>query len=198
MIVHGRLGLGATFSAVQDKIRAAAIAQGVPPDLALSVASRESGFSQSALGAAGEVGIFQLMPATAAGLGVNPYDEDGNIRGGIAYLRQMYDQFGDWSTALSAYNCGPGNISAGVTCKTTPQYVAGVLANQSSFSSPGIPSRMPDSSLLELPSLVTEIPSSFDSMDLGVEQAETAPAGVDLATVGLLAAAAVLGVVILT
>lgn len=59
---------------------------------------------------AGAIGIMQLEPATAASLGVNPYDEQQNIQGGTEYLQQLFAKFGDWVKALAAYNWGPGNV----------------------------------------------------------------------------------------
>ena len=96
-----------TVADARDRVSYYAAAYGVPVDLALAVANRESGFQQSARGAAGEVGIMQLKPATAAHLGVDPYDPDANIRGGMKYLRSNYDRFQSWSYAVSGYNCGP-------------------------------------------------------------------------------------------
>lgn len=95
---------------ISDIITAEAQRRGVPPALALAVAKRESGLNQAARGAAGEIGIFQLMPATAAALGVNAYDPAQNIAGGIAYLRQMFDRYGRWDLAAAAYNWGPGRV----------------------------------------------------------------------------------------
>ncbi len=91
--------------------------QGVPPAIALAVASQESGIMQwwpngsLKTGSKGEIGVFQLMPATAAMLGVDPTDVVQNIRGGVAYLKQMFNQFGDWSLALAAYNWGPNKVA---------------------------------------------------------------------------------------
>ena len=88
--------------------------QGVPAKLALAVASKESGFMQwlpngsVKRGRDGEIGIFQLMPATAKELGVDAYDIYENIRGGVTYLRQQLRKFGTWDKAIIGYNCGPG------------------------------------------------------------------------------------------
>ena len=112
---------------VQDQIRDTALRYGVDPSIALAVAKQESGFNQGARGAAGEVGIFQLMPGTAADLGVNPYSESENIQGGIAYLSQLYRQFGDWAKALAAYNGGPGNMARGTTPPAAWGYAETVL-----------------------------------------------------------------------
>lgn len=84
--------------------------QGVPPEIALAVATRESGLCHWSpngnvlRGKAGEYGVMQLMPDTAARLGVDPNDVNDNIHGGVKYLRQLYDQTGDWSLAVQHYN----------------------------------------------------------------------------------------------
>ena len=80
----------------------------VDPKLLSAVAEAESGGNQSAVSPAGAVGVMQLMPDTAASLGVDPYDEKQNIEGGAKYLRQMLDSFGgDVRKAVAAYNAGP-------------------------------------------------------------------------------------------
>ena len=57
---------------------------------------------------AGARGLMQLMPATARGLGVNPDTAEGNIRGGLTYITQLWDRYrGDPSMVAAAYNCGP-------------------------------------------------------------------------------------------
>ena len=96
---------------ISDKITAAAQANGISPAIALAVAQRESGLDQGAVGTHGEIGIFQLMPATAAGLGVDPSDVDQNISGGVRFLADMIGQFG-LPGGLYAYNWGSGNVQA--------------------------------------------------------------------------------------
>lgn len=91
-----------------DTIRAVAEKYGVDPKLVSAVAEVESGFNQEALSSAGAIGIMQLMPDTAAALGVNPHDSKENIEGGVRYLRQLLDSFqGDVKRAVAAYNAGP-------------------------------------------------------------------------------------------
>ena len=76
--------------------------------LATAVAMWESNGNSNDTSPAGAVGMFQLMPDTAASLGVNPYDNSQNIQGGIKYLAQMLQTFdGDTTKALAAYNAGP-------------------------------------------------------------------------------------------
>lgn len=126
------------MSSIPQAIFAEAQRQGVDPSLALEVAQRESGLNQAAIGSSGEIGVFQLMPATAAQLGVDPTNLAQNIQGGIAYLRQMLAQFGDPAKALAAYNCGPGCVAAATTYgadwfshipSSTQSYVTSILGN---------------------------------------------------------------------
>ena len=89
-----------------------ALASGVPPQIALAVAQQESGTSQwtpsggLVTGSSGEIGVFQLMPKTAASLGVDPSDVNQNIQGGVSFLGQLYQKYGSWPAALAAYNSG--------------------------------------------------------------------------------------------
>jgi soluble lytic murein transglycosylase-like protein len=137
----------ALTSAIQQQIVAAATSVGVDPAIALAVAQRETNFNQGAIGSSGEVGMFQLMPATAASLGVNPYDATQNIQGGVSYLAQMYSMFGDWNDALAAYNWGPGNVnnSGGAWPSSVANYVNGVLS-QATIYNASLGTSMPASS----------------------------------------------------
>ncbi|MBY5523528.1 lytic transglycosylase domain-containing protein [Rhizobium leguminosarum] len=82
--------------------------QGVDPNFALAIAEQESRFRQSARSAVGATGVMQLMPGTAAQLGVNPYDTRDNIRGGVKYIKQLQGMFGDRYDLIAAgYNAGP-------------------------------------------------------------------------------------------
>jgi len=139
MYVSRFRGLGDS-SSVAAQIQAAAPTYGVPPSLALAVATKESGLNQAAVGSSGEIGVFQLMPGTAAQLGVNPSDLSQNINGGLTYLSQLYAQFGDWGTALEAYNGGPGNVQRGTVSSAAQSYSASVLAAAGISSGAAAPS----------------------------------------------------------
>ncbi|MBR3623519.1 MAG: lytic transglycosylase domain-containing protein [Selenomonadaceae bacterium] len=96
-----------------------------------AVAEVESGLNPDAISEAGAIGVMQLMPETAAALGVNPNNVAENIEGGAKYLRQMLDTFGgDVKKALAAYNAGPNAVRSynGVPPYTeTQNYVNSVL-----------------------------------------------------------------------
>jgi cell wall-associated NlpC family hydrolase len=89
-------------------IAQAARKEGVDPALLSAVAWTESGFNASATSGAGAQGLMQLMPATAAGLGVDPLDPAQALAGGAHYLKVQLDRFGGQpDLALAAYNAGP-------------------------------------------------------------------------------------------
>jgi soluble lytic murein transglycosylase-like protein len=95
------------------EIEAAAARHGLDPALLRGLIRAESGFDPTAGSPAGARGLAQLMPGTAAALGVtNPLDPAQSIEGGATYLRQQLDRFGgDVAKALAAYNAGPGAVA---------------------------------------------------------------------------------------
>ena len=82
------------------------------PALIAAVAAVESAFNPTAESPKGALGVMQIMPATAADLGLeNPFDAEQNIEAGARFLRRMLDRFnGDLDLALAAYNAGPDRI----------------------------------------------------------------------------------------
>jgi hypothetical protein len=86
---------------------------GLDPSLAVHVLYKETGNlknPESARSKAGAIGVMQLMPRTAKELGVDPLNPEENIRGGVMYLKQMYDKYQDPTLAFAAYNAGPGRV----------------------------------------------------------------------------------------
>ena len=108
------MSLGGAFANDTQVVKQAIIEQsklmGVEPAIMLSIAKTESGFKQSAIGAGGHIGVFQLSSATAKNMGLNPYNLEDNIKGGITYYKNMYSMFGSMELAVAAYNSGPEAI----------------------------------------------------------------------------------------
>ena len=87
---------------------------GIPEQWIRAVLRAESAGDVRAISSAGAVGLMQVMPETWAGLrvrhrlGRDPYDPRDNILAGTAYLREMWDRYGNVAAMLAAYNAGPG------------------------------------------------------------------------------------------
>jgi soluble lytic murein transglycosylase-like protein len=116
-----------------DRLVAAnAAAFQIDPALIAAIVQNESGFDANATSSAGARGLMQLMPQTAASLGVSDsYDPAQNVRGGTRYLRGLLDRFGDVELAVAAYNAGPSAVAryGGVPpYAQTQDYVRKVMA----------------------------------------------------------------------
>jgi len=106
---------------------------GVDTQLVKAIIKTESNFNPNAVSNKGAVGLMQLMPQTAADLGVNnSYDPEQNIDGGVRYMRYLLDNFGgDVELSVAAYNCGEGRVLRNGRCvpdiKETKSYVKKVM-----------------------------------------------------------------------
>lgn len=100
------------FTQIENFVRVAAEQNQIDPLLVKAVARVESCFDTAAVSRAGASGAMQLMPKTAASLGVTQvFDPEQNILGGSRYLAKMLKRFeGDLNLALAGYNAGPGAV----------------------------------------------------------------------------------------
>jgi soluble lytic murein transglycosylase-like protein len=126
------------FSRRAEKFEAlileSAAQHGLRADLVRAVIQAESAFNPLARSPKGAMGLMQLMPTTAAELGVtDPYDPAQNIRGGVTYLKSLLVQFSDnEELALAAYNAGPGAVNkygAVPPYRETRDYIARIKGN---------------------------------------------------------------------
>jgi soluble lytic murein transglycosylase-like protein len=106
--------------------------EGLTPDLLHAVIEKESAYLPCAVSASGAQGLMQLMPVTAAELGVeDPFDARQNVDGGARFLRQLLDRYGgNLVLALAAYNAGPRRVDSAGGVPPIPEtmgYVSGIL-----------------------------------------------------------------------
>jgi len=106
----------------------------VDASLLAAVAKQESGYNPRAVSSAGAQGLMQLMPSTAAGLGVhNSFDPSQAVDGAARLLRDLLREFGSTDLALAAYNAGPGAVHRYDGIPPYPEtrnYVTSVLGHQ--------------------------------------------------------------------
>jgi Transglycosylase SLT domain len=127
----------------RELIREVAERHGVGADLVEAVIRVESGGNPGAVSPKGARGLMQLMPATAAVLGVrNAFDPRENIEGGVRHLRYLMERYqGNLPFALAAYNAGEGAVSqhSGIPpYPETQQYVRKVLGFLGRFAGPAV------------------------------------------------------------
>ena len=126
----------ADVPAIIAKMHKAAVARGLPPEIAEAVGFVETGFDPSRIGAAGEVGVMQVMPPTAAQLGfagtnAELADVDTNIRYGVEYLAAAWSLAGhDLCRTLNKYRAGHGSESMSPAsasyCQRARAYLASI------------------------------------------------------------------------
>jgi soluble lytic murein transglycosylase-like protein len=150
-------GAGSGSVPYESQIEAAAAKYGIDPAVLKGLIKQESGFNPNAGSPAGAQGLTQLMPGTAASLGVtNVHDPAQSIDGGAHYLKMQLDRFGgDYSKALAAYNAGPGAVQryGGIPpYAETRNYVKNVLAFADQYRQDGgTPAASPSQSTTNLP-----------------------------------------------
>ena len=129
-------------SEIDNLITKYADKNGLDEDFVKAVINQESGFNPNATSHCGAMGLMQLMPATAQGLGVtNAYDAEQNIEGGTKYLKGLMDRFdNDKQLALAAYNAGPNAVKkyGGIPpYAETQNYVKKVLSKYDTYKGAG-------------------------------------------------------------
>ena len=123
---------------------------GIDPELYVRLIERESGFDPNAKGAAGEIGLAQIMPDTALkpGYGTDPIldrsDPIENLRFGAQHLANLIQHYdGDVTLALQAYNGGGGNVARGTVSDDARQYASELLGGKDVKGSPMRPESRP-------------------------------------------------------
>lgn len=123
---------------LEELVKRASAATGVDSSLIRGVIQAESAGNDKARSPKGAVGLMQLMPSTAAELGVDPHDPAQNVLGGARYLASLLKKFdGNETLALAGYNAGPGAVDryGGVPpYAETRNYVTTVLAHRRRFA----------------------------------------------------------------
>jgi soluble lytic murein transglycosylase-like protein len=113
-------------------VEEAAKREGLTPDLLRAVIEKESAYVPCAVSSKGAQGLMQLMPGTAADMGVqDPFDPRQNVGGGARFLKQLMQKYdGNLVLALAAYNAGPGRVDTAGGVPPIPEtldYISKIL-----------------------------------------------------------------------
>lgn len=119
-----------SYTELQDIIDSCAEKYNVDNELIRAMIQVESGWNTDAVSNKGAQGLMQLMPRTAAMLGVNdPFDPVQNIEGGVRYISDLTDKYrGDIEKALAAYNAGPARVDSGNIPEVSRRYVKNIMS----------------------------------------------------------------------
>ena len=119
-----------SYTKLQDVIEDCADKYNVDSELIRAMIQVESGWNTEAVSNKGAQGLMQLMPRTAAMLGVNdPFDPAQNIEGGVRYISDLTDKYrGDIEKALAAYNAGPARVDSGNIPEVSRRYVRNIMS----------------------------------------------------------------------
>ena len=119
-----------SYTELQDVIDSCAEKYNVDNELIRAMIQVESGWNTDAVSNKGAQGLMQLMPRTAAMLGVsNPFDPAQNIEGGVRYISDLTDKYrGDIEKALAAYNAGPARVDSGNIPEVSRRYVKNIMS----------------------------------------------------------------------
>ena len=119
-----------SYPELQDIIDECAEKYNVDNELIRAMIQVESGWNTEAVSNKGAQGLMQLMPRTAAMLGVNdPFDPAQNIEGGVRYISDLTDKYrGDIEKALAAYNAGPARVDSGNIPEVSKRYVKNIMS----------------------------------------------------------------------
>ncbi len=118
------------YDELRDIINECAEKYNVDQELIRAMIQVESGWTVDAVSNKGAQGLMQLMPRTAAMLGVsNPFDPAQNIDGGTRYISDLTDKYrGDIEKALAAYNAGPARVDSGNIPEVSKRYVRNIMS----------------------------------------------------------------------
>ncbi|MBQ7734035.1 MAG: lytic transglycosylase domain-containing protein [Synergistaceae bacterium] len=118
------------YTEMKDVIDSCAEKYNIDSELIRAMIQVESGWNTGAVSNKGAQGLMQLMPRTAAMLGVtDPFDPVQNIEGGVRYISDLTDKYrGDIEKALAAYNAGPTRVDSGNIPEVSKRYVKNIMA----------------------------------------------------------------------